>query len=154
YVWDFFAEQDRVARSRGVLDRMLALSAGAPEEHQVLRVRAFQAMMEDDIAEARATATRAVELSAQRVSVHAVEVGYALTYIGDVDAAAAAMAPLIESFRRDGALFALAKALCVMAGAEHRRGQYGAALSAATEALGLSEEAGIPYLVCLSMAEL
>ena len=34
-----------------------------------------------------------------------------LTYIGDVDAAAAAIVPSIERFRQDGAMLGLAKAL-------------------------------------------
>ena len=64
HVCDFFAEQDQVARGREVLARILALSAGAPDDQQVLLVRAWQAMLVDEIAEARATATRGLELSA------------------------------------------------------------------------------------------
>ncbi len=107
HVYHYFAEQNRVARCREVLDRILALTAGAPEDRLSVLNRAWQGMMEDEIAEARSAAIRVIELSASRVNVRAVEALYVLANIGDVEAAAAAVVPMIARFRQEGALFVL-----------------------------------------------
>ena len=100
HVWDHYQEQSTITRSRTVLDRILAMSAGAPDDQQVLGARAWQAMMEADFAEARAFATRGVELSADRVNERATEFPLILAVIGDVEPAAAAIQPVVTAFGR------------------------------------------------------
>ena len=130
------------------------MSAGAPDDQQVLGARAWQAMMEADFAEARAFATRGVELSADRVNERATEFPLILAVIGDVEPAAAAIEPVVHRLRQDGAVLDLIKALLSQSLVEKRLGRWASALSAANEAVVLSDEAGIPYLACITVCEL
>jgi DNA-binding NarL/FixJ family response regulator len=151
HVYDHYAEQHEVAHARDVLDRIIALATGAPDDQNVLLARGWQALMEGDIAEARAAATRGVELSSDRINERAAEFPFVLAYIGDVEAAAAALEPVVDRLRRDAAVLDLAKALLTQSVIERCLGRWRAALSTASEALALSEEAGIPYLTCMSL---
>ena len=148
HVYDYYTDQDDVAGGQGVVDRIVALSAGTPDDQSVLLARAWHAMTKDDVAEARAFATRGVELSRDRVNERAAEFPFVLAYIGDVDAASAALEPVVDRLRRDAAVLDLAKALFAQALIEKRLGRYRSAVSTASEAVALSEEADIPHFIC------
>jgi DNA-binding NarL/FixJ family response regulator len=152
HVYDYYAEQSDIARSQDVVDRIAVLSADAPDDQNVLLARAWQAMMTDDVAEARALATRGVELSRDRINERAAEFPMVLAYIGDVEAAAVALEPVVDGLRRDAAVLDLAKALLTQSLIEQRLGRYRSALSTASEAVALSEEAGIQYFVCMGIS--
>jgi DNA-binding CsgD family transcriptional regulator len=152
HVYDSYAEQYEVARGQEVIDRITALSSGAPGDQTVLLARAWQAMLTDDVAEARELATRGVELSRDRINERAAEFPLVLAFIGDVEAASVALEPVVDRLRRDAAVLDLAKALFAHWLIEKRLGRYRSALSAASEAVALSEEAGIPYFICMGMS--
>ena len=75
-----------------------------------------------------------------------------LLYLGDFDAARAVLEPLIARFRREGSFFDLAHSLGTLAALECQMGRLASAEAAASEAVALAIEVGLPYSECLSLS--
>ncbi|MDX6562774.1 MAG: hypothetical protein QOD65_2588 [Gaiellales bacterium] len=153
-LWDYAAEQFDVPESRALVDRIVALSDQPDDDLYVVGTRAWQYMLENDVAEARAATRRGVELGPDQSTEHAIEFAQVFTYLADCDAARVLLEPLIERFRNDGSLFDLAKALIFLGEVETRAGRLASAEAAASEAVALTAEAGMPYWECGAAAAL
>jgi DNA-binding CsgD family transcriptional regulator len=153
-VWDYAAEHYDISGGRELVDRIVGLSGQPDDDLHVVKARAWQSMLENDVAEAGAAARRGVELGADQSTEDAIEFGEVFTYLGDCDAGRALLAPLIERFRADGSLLDLAKALMFLGNVEYRSGRLAPADAAASEAVALIAEAGLPYWECGTFADL
>jgi DNA-binding CsgD family transcriptional regulator len=147
-------DDDEVESARALLDRMTALSPEPDDDLYVLRARAWVSEHENDIAAVRVATRRSLELGAGHIPEHAIDVAYTVSFIGECDEARAVLEPLIERCRREGSLFDLAQALCALAGVEGISTRVASAEAAASEAVALAIEAGLPYVECLSLAHL
>jgi DNA-binding CsgD family transcriptional regulator len=147
-VWDYSVEQYEVEQARALLDRIIALAVGQLDDLHTVAARAWQAMVENDVAEARAATARGATLTTAQSVEFTIELGFVLVYLGDCEGARALIEPLIARFRRESSLFDLIKALLVLAYLERRRGRLAEADAAATESCTLAAETGLVYWEC------
>ena len=154
HLWGYAIEQLDLAGSRELLDRIIALSRQPDDDLHVLTARAWQGMVEDNVAEARAAARRGAELGPEQSIEHALEVAMVFTYLGECDQARTMLEPLIARFREDGSLLDLVKALGYLAGVEIRAGRLASAEAACAEELGLAMAAEVPYWECIALCSL
>jgi DNA-binding CsgD family transcriptional regulator len=147
-------EQFEVAKGRILLNRMIAFSRRPDDDLYILAPRTWQGVLENNFAEVREASRRSLELVSGHSPERALDVLSPVMYLGNCDTARAVLAPLIERFRREGSFFDLAQALEMLAALEYRVGHLASAEAAASEAVALAIEAGLPYWECGSLSRL
>ncbi len=140
--------------ARGLLERMIELAPQPDDDLYVLRARAWLGQLDNDPGAVLAAARRSLELGAGEIPEHAIDVAYTLGFAGARDEARAMLEPLVERCRREGSFFDLAQTLTALAAVESGRGRLAPAEAAASEAVALTIEAGLPYVECLALAHL